>query len=124
MSLEQAVEENTKAIRELIVILTLQSKAAVHSEIVSSPVAAATGKQVVVEKQPSAEVKSDAATAITYKELSEAFLALIRKLGSAAEAKKRVLDPLGLADLKSNQEKTDLFPAIMEKIKVASKAAA
>lgn len=121
MSLEQAIEENTKTLQALIALI--------RETPIGKFVPDAAIKPALVDasaQAPSkvAAVSAAAATgeAITYDTLKNAFLALIRQLGSAEAAKTAVLTPLGLSDLKSNENKPDLFPAILEKITQAKAA--
>jgi hypothetical protein len=123
MSLEQAIEDNTKTLRELIALIreTPVGKFLPYSQVqvVTEKVVAASS---TTASTPAATDSAPAATAVTYDVLKTAFLALIRQLGSAEAAKAAVLTPLGLSDLKSNEGKPDLFPAIMEKITQAKAA--
>lgn len=117
MSLEQAVTDNTVAIRDLIAALSKSSGVAAAPLLGNSSSTAVVEKAVVV---PSAAASDVSTIDITYEQLSKEFLALIRKLGSAAAAKAAVLTPLGLENLKDNSSKVELFPAIWEKIQKAA----
>lgn len=122
MSLEQAVADNTAAINALI------AKLNGITLVAGAPTTLRPAVTVNVStKQPDAPaatqpVQQATPAAITYDTLKNAFLALIRQLGSAEAAKTAVLTPLGLSDLKSNENKPDLFPAILEKITQAKAA--
>lgn len=119
--LQAALEENTKAMKELTarIVGVAATSPTATVKIATASTVHTTG--VAVPSEHPAAVSVDTA-AITYKELSECFLGLIKLLGTAAAAKKAVLEPLQLVDLKSNQDKPEIFPAIMEKIKAAEAA--
>ena len=132
MSLEEKIEENTIALEEntttLNKLIALIKETPVGKFVpVAAPPAVVPGglasRLTADEKTKEAPLPASTdKVAIPYSKLSAAFLEVIKLLGSGAKAKAAVLDPLGLANLKDNAEKPELFPAIMEKIEAAKAA--
>jgi hypothetical protein len=122
MSLEQAVAENTSAIRDLITMLAVTRSTPTQSTTVAATVTKQPDTPATTQPVQQTAPTSTTPAAITYDTVKTAFLALIRQLGSAEAAKVAALTPLGLSDLKSNENKPDLFPAILEKITQAKAA--
>ena len=113
MSLEEAIKENTNAMRELIAAM----------KGTNTKTAPAVTEKTVVEKTVEKAATKTGLTAvttgdekITYDVMVKAFLAALKKLGGAVHAKEKILKPLGLESLKEIEKEATRFPEVIAKI--------